>query len=350
MKNVVFSLFVCFFVTQVASSQISEGVYIIRSAVGNRVLDVQWGNPNAGTPMHLWDYNGGAAQIWHVKRSPDGFYTIQSDLGRYLDVSNASNAPGTIVHLWDYNGSVAQQWHFSAAGDGSFFIKSSVETYLDVQNSNSAAGTPIWMYPYNGSTAQRWYLEPFIKRRVLTEIKHIGDPKNLAVILAEIWMGECGNANNCHHEPVAGLVTCELINTQSAESIPVNVGHNNQIWRAYDHTLVCDNYHAPREFDNGEGIGRQRLGVLQFPIEEALLNSDVYHLKARFNLGVRHQDNPLASVGGHWLAKGDNLVEALIPMNAGTLRQGAIIGPFHTVSDRCHEFWLKFTFGVWDRD
>lgn len=164
MKNVVFSLFVCFFVTQVASSQISEGVYIIRSAVGNRVLDVQWGNPNAGTPMHLWDYNGGAAQIWHVKRSPDGFYTIQSDLGRYLDVSNASNAPGTVVHLWDYNGSVAQQWHFSAAGDGSFFIKSSVDTYLDVQNSNSAAGTPIWMYPYNGSTAQRWYLEPFIKR------------------------------------------------------------------------------------------------------------------------------------------------------------------------------------------
>lgn len=185
---------------------------------------------------------------------------------------------------------------------------------------------------------------------VLTEIKPGGDPKNLAVILAEIWMGECGNANNCHHEPVAGLVTCELINTQSAESIPVNVGRSNQIWRAYDHTLVCDNYHAPREFDNGEGIGRQRLGTLQFPIEEVLLNSGVYHLKARFNLGVRHQDNPLASVGGHWLARGDNLVEALIPMNAGTLRQGAIIGPFHTVSDRCHEFWLKFTFGVWDRD
>ncbi|MBP6809927.1 MAG: hypothetical protein KA138_00290 [Saprospiraceae bacterium] len=185
---------------------------------------------------------------------------------------------------------------------------------------------------------------------VLTEIKPGGDPKNLAVILAEIWMGECGNANNCHHEPVAGLVICELVNTQSAESIPVNVGRSNQIWRAYDHTLVCDNYHAPREFDNGEGIGRQRLGTLQFPIEEALLNSGVYHLKARFNLGVRHQDYPLASVGGHWLARGDNLVEALIPMNAGTLSQGAIIGPFHTVSDRCHEFWLKFTFGVWDRD
>jgi hypothetical protein len=141
----------------------NNGTYHIRSAIG-RYLDVQWGNPNAGTPMHLWDFNGGVAQKWTLKKTTQGFYTIQSDLGRYLDVFNASNAPGTIVHLWDYNGSVAQQWHFTPVGDGSYYIHSAVGTYLDVQNANSAAGTPIWMYPFNGSVAQRWYLEPLLKQ------------------------------------------------------------------------------------------------------------------------------------------------------------------------------------------
>lgn len=140
-----------------------NGDYFLRSALG-RYLDVQWGNPNAGTPMHLWDFNGGVAQKWIIKKTPQGFYTIQSDLGRYLDVFNASNAAGTTVHLWDYNGSVAQQWHFTPVGDGSYYIHSAVGTYLDVQNANSAAGTPIWMYPFNGSVAQRWYLEPLLKQ------------------------------------------------------------------------------------------------------------------------------------------------------------------------------------------
>lgn len=140
-----------------------NGDYFLRSALG-RYLDVQWGNANAGTPMHLWDFNGGVAQQWAIKKTRSGFYTIQSDLGRYLDVFNANNAPGTIVHLWDYNGSVAQQWHFTPIGDGSYYIHSAVGTYLDVQNANSAAGTPVWMYPFNGSVAQRWYLEPSLKQ------------------------------------------------------------------------------------------------------------------------------------------------------------------------------------------
>lgn len=147
----------------VSAQSPQNGTYFLRSALG-RYLDVQWGNAYAGTPMHLWDYNGGVAQKWYIKKAPEGFYTIQSDLGRYLDVSNASNAAGTTVHLWDYNGSVAQQWHFTPAGDGSYYIHSAVGTYLDVQNANSAAGTPIWMYPFNGSVAQRWYLEASLKQ------------------------------------------------------------------------------------------------------------------------------------------------------------------------------------------
>jgi hypothetical protein len=105
-------LFGALCVSSSLSAQVKNGTYYIRSAVG-RYLDVQWGNANAGTPMHLWDFNGGVAQKWIIKKTPQGFYTIQSDLGRYLDVDNGRADAGTKVHLWDYNGGVAQQWYFT---------------------------------------------------------------------------------------------------------------------------------------------------------------------------------------------------------------------------------------------
>jgi hypothetical protein len=41
---------------------------IIHSAL-NTVLDVQWGNLQAGTPVWMADYNGSAAQIWRADHS-----------------------------------------------------------------------------------------------------------------------------------------------------------------------------------------------------------------------------------------------------------------------------------------
>jgi len=40
----------------------------IRSALGT-VLDIQWNNQQAGTPVWTWDYNGGSAQQWYSDRS-----------------------------------------------------------------------------------------------------------------------------------------------------------------------------------------------------------------------------------------------------------------------------------------
>lgn len=175
------------------------------------------------------------------------------------------------------------------------------------------------------------------------------EPKNLAVHLVEIFMGECGNQNNCHHEPVAGRVVCELFNGETLEQIHV-VGDRNEIWQSNGHDLVCDNLYAPREFDNGEGIGRQRLGTLQFPVDNNLLNNGMYFVSVRFNLGVNHQDNPFASVGGHWLARGDDLLLYRILLDRETILRGTTIGPFQSASDRCHEFWLRLNFGIWDRE
>ncbi len=252
------------------------------------------------------------------------------------------------------NGDDNDNWRVEVEGGGEWTVLINRVRLIHVNTNTALHSHEGWASPdlttgqqevtcYGGRDDNDWWM--------LTEIKPSGIPKNLAVKLSEIWMGECGNTNNCHHEPVAGLVKCELFNARNSTLIAA-VGDNNKIWQAPDHTLVCDNYNAPREleFDNGEGIGHQPLGTLQFPIDETLLNEGSYRLTIKFNLGVRHQDNPLASVGGHWLARGDNLLEATIYLNAGTIREWTTIGPFQTASDRCHEFWLGFTFGVWDRN
>jgi hypothetical protein len=206
-----------------AQGQLANGTYAFRSAVRSRYLDVQWGNAAPGTPMHLWDYHGGAAQRWQVKKTAQGFYTLQSDLGGHLDVANASNAPGTPVHLWTYNGSAAQQWYFTPAGDGSYFIYSAVGTYLDVQNANSAAGTPIWMYPFNGSSAQRWYAEEQIVQsstlgRALqqTGVRASTDntPGSILVRLLDVDGNPIQNLNRFRYK---------LVNSKSEELFPERI-------------------------------------------------------------------------------------------------------------------------------
>jgi len=135
-----------------------QGRYTIQSAIASKYLDVQWGSTATGTPLHIWPYNGGAAQRWRLYSDGNGYYYLRSDLGKYLDVKNASSASGTPVWMYPYNGSVAQKFRLIPLGNGYYYVRSKLGTYLDVKWANSASGTPIWMYQFTGSNAQKWRL------------------------------------------------------------------------------------------------------------------------------------------------------------------------------------------------
>jgi hypothetical protein len=63
--------------------------------------------PCAGTPVEIYDCNGGTNQQWN--KNADGTFTgVQS--GLCLDVTGATNPNGAGLELWTCNGGANQQW------------------------------------------------------------------------------------------------------------------------------------------------------------------------------------------------------------------------------------------------
>lgn len=137
----------------------ARGVYYIQSAIAGKYMDVQWGKSTAGTPLHLWPRNGGAAQKFYFEDAGDGehFY-IKSALGKYVHAINGKEqAP---VRLGTGKGEIYSLWKIEKVDDY-YRIKSKMGRYIEVAWGNSKDGTPIFMFNKNNSEAQRW---KFIKR------------------------------------------------------------------------------------------------------------------------------------------------------------------------------------------
>lgn len=352
-------MFFSFFTT---AQEPASGTYYIRSALG-RYLDVQWGNANAGTPMHLWDFNGGVAQKWYVTKQTGGYFTIKSDLGRCLDVPQGRGDMGLLPQLWDCNGGMAQVWFFSRMpDDGSWIITAGAGTVLDVQNANPAAGTPVWMYPYNGSVAQRWILEPVPQAPAAKAANIKG---NFHISLSGITMNECGSDRDCSHEPVAGFVSA-FMNYNGQRSPRIDDNGADILWRSPEHTLQCfpmpqaPEYGYQRGYEN-EFVSSEdrhpsnvRSHTFTFPLRadsRGAINLDAYTLEIRLNLGNPHKDNDFASTGYHWLTSQDSSVKHSISLQRLLQQARAAaagyddyyyIGPYQTQSDRCHEYYIVF--------
>lgn len=357
-----FSLIVLGFSSLGLSQEPASGTYYIRSALG-RYLDVQWGNPNNGTTMHLWDFNGGAAQKWHIKKETGGYFSIKSDLGRCLDVPNGKGDMGLLPQLWDCYTGLPQAWMIKRMDGGSWMIYSVAGTVLDVQNSNPAAGTPVWMYPFNGSAAQLWYLEPV--QQTAQAVAKSGNIKgNFHIALSGIAMNECGSDRDCSHEPVAGFVSA-YINFNGARVPRIDDNGTDLLWRSPEHTLQCfpmpqaPEHGYPRGYENefltteDRHPSNVRSHTFTIPLRgdgRGGINLDAYMLEIRLNLGNPHKDNDFASTGYHWLTSQDSSVKHSISLQRLLQARGAgagydyyyYIGPFQTQSDRCHEYYIVF--------
>ncbi|WP_245635332.1 RICIN domain-containing protein [Dactylosporangium aurantiacum] len=131
----------------------------------NRCLDATGNGTANGTPIQLWDCNGGGAQQW-VPQANGSLRNPQS--GRCLDSPSGSTANGTRLQLWDCNGSGAQTFRLGGGSPGATFVNGPAgqcvdvaaddtgNRCLDATGNGTANGTPIQLWDCNGGGAQQW--------------------------------------------------------------------------------------------------------------------------------------------------------------------------------------------------
>lgn len=117
-------------------------------------LDVQFGNPNRGTPTWLWPCDGNAAQRWRYDRITG--LIRNTAYNKCLDVQWGSDAPGTAVWTWDCTGDNAQRWTYDPIAG---VLQNALGTVLDVQWGNIQSKQPVWTWQRNEGAAQRWWAD-----------------------------------------------------------------------------------------------------------------------------------------------------------------------------------------------
>lgn len=146
------------------TSEISAGVYVIQTAIGNNsmVLDCEKGSQAAGANILLWDRHNAANQQICVVPLDNGNYALQLvHSGQVLDVAKASKESGASVIQWNWNAGLNQQWKIIPAGDGTYHVISALSGMaLDVSGGHATPGANIIVYqPHYGSN-QRFNFIP----------------------------------------------------------------------------------------------------------------------------------------------------------------------------------------------
>jgi len=94
----------------------TQDAYTLRYTASGKVLDVNGGSSTVGLQLQQWTANGGTNQMWYLRPTGDGYYTIVGhDSGLAADVYAASTSDGAQVVQWTANGGTNQQWQFIPA-------------------------------------------------------------------------------------------------------------------------------------------------------------------------------------------------------------------------------------------
>lgn len=133
-----------------------DGVYFIKSSLGNYRLSVSGASKSAGANIQIWTTNTSPGQRWKITHLGSGVYSIISaNSGLAMEVANASKAYGANVRQGTYTGAASQKWVFTITSTGAVCIRNLASgLVLDVANGRKANGTNVQQYGANGTSAQ----------------------------------------------------------------------------------------------------------------------------------------------------------------------------------------------------
>ena len=114
-----------------------------------RCLEVPGQRQINGTPLAIWDCNGGSKQDW--TQLSNGALQVYGS--KCMDVLGHNTAPGATVAIWDCTGGANQQWRVNADGT---IVGVESGLCLDVTGARIGNGTPVEIWTCNGGSNQKW--------------------------------------------------------------------------------------------------------------------------------------------------------------------------------------------------
>ena len=149
-------------VDETSKGYLAPGTYVIQSALGGYVVDVNGCSKDNGANVQLWEYNGTDAQIWEVGVDDGGFYSFKNAAsGKMLDLAWGNAWYETNLQQYESNDSLAQKWVLRPHGE--FFTIASAADPLfvvDVMYERAANGANLQSYYDHNAAGQRFMFIP----------------------------------------------------------------------------------------------------------------------------------------------------------------------------------------------
>lgn len=138
----------------------NDGVYFIKSSLGDCRVSVSGASKSAGANIQLWSSNISPGQKWKITHLGSGVYSIISaNSGLAMEVANASTASKANVQQAEYKGKDSQKWMFEITSTGAICIRNVASgLVLDIAGGKKANGTNVQQYGSNGSAAQSFII------------------------------------------------------------------------------------------------------------------------------------------------------------------------------------------------
>ncbi len=121
----------------------------LKGQESGRCIDVPSSSTSNGSPVALWDCNGGANQTF----VSTGSKQLQVYGNKCLDAADGGTGDGTAVIIWDCNGGANQQWTLNSEGT---IVGTQSGKCLDATAHGTANATRIQLWTCNGGANQKY--------------------------------------------------------------------------------------------------------------------------------------------------------------------------------------------------
>ena len=148
-----------------ASAAVKDGWYYLKDMNSQKYLTVKDDNAKKVTNVIVSKGTGVKGQKWYVENKGDGYVTLKSALGEFmLDVAYGENKDGTNVQIYDAVGHDAQQFMLKPTKTSGVYTvatkSSGAAKVLDVYQHKTDDGANVCQWKANGKKNQQWKFEP----------------------------------------------------------------------------------------------------------------------------------------------------------------------------------------------